>query len=78
MLRENSASADFLWRVFIFLSNAAFLSAGLILRYRNAVCLMRFMLESDLQCSPVRLHRCHFASSDSNFFELRLLVYIVL
>ena len=30
---------------FLFHSSSAFLSAGLILRYRNAICLMRFMLE---------------------------------
>ena len=35
---------------FLFHSSSAFLSAGLILRYRNAVCLMRFMLEP---CSAV-------------------------
>ena len=31
----------------------------------------------DLQCSTVRHRRSHFASSDTNFFELRLLVSVV-
>ena len=77
-------SFSFLFRLPIF---GIFLSACLILRYRNAVCLMRFtqlihfmlqlVVSLDLQCSTGRHHRSHFASSDTNFFELRLLVSVV-
>ena len=70
-----------------YFSSAVFLSACLILRYRNAVYLMRFtnlihfmlqlVVSLDLQCSTVRHRRSHFASSDTNFFEIRLLVSVV-
>ena len=40
--------------------------------------LIHFMLQlvvsRDIQCSTVRHRRSHFASSDTNFFEIRLLV----
>ena len=97
---ENSASAVFLRRVFFFVSfsylellylryfsSAVFFSACLILRYCNAVCLMRFtqlihfmlqlLVSLDFQCSTVRHRRNHFASFDTYFFELRLLVSVV-
>ena len=46
----SSTSAKTLLRLtfaasFLFHSSSAFISAGLILRYRYAICLMRFMLE---------------------------------
>ena len=70
-----------------YFSSAVFLSACLILRYRNAVRHMRFtqlihfmlqfVVSLDLQCLTVRHRSSHFASSDANFFELRLLVSVV-
>ena len=96
---ETSASAVFLQRVFFsasfsylellhlrYFSSAVFLSACLILRYRNAVRHMRFpqlihfmlqlVVSLDIQCLTVRHRGSHFASSDTKFFELRLLVSV--
>ena len=39
--------------------------------------LVRSLWKLDLQCSTVRHHRSHFASSDTNYFELLLLVFVV-
>ena len=86
-----SASFTYLQLLYLlYFSSAVFLSACLIFRYRSAVCLMRFMqlihfilqpsvssLSLDLQCSTVRHRSSHFTSSDTNFFELRLLVSVV-